>query len=159
MRAFIYLAAALAALPLAAAAQPQIDPTAGPRAAFLRYDDGWRRLDAAAIAATLAPDVDWTNSIGLRILGRPKVQDFLIGLFKQPSFRAGTPGKLVIHAIRMLGPDAALVLSAEDTYGQRVWNTGQTVPVQHTNELTVLQRQAGTWLIVTDLTSDEAHGI
>jgi len=50
-------------------------------------------------------------------------------------------------------------VSTEDTFNQKVWNTGKTVPVLHSHELTVLQRRGGHWLIVSDLVSDESHGI
>jgi len=59
----------------------------------------------------------------------------------------------------MLGPTAAVVSSSVLTTDQQVWNTGKTVPALHTNELSILERQSGKWVIVSDLTSDEAHGI
>jgi hypothetical protein len=65
----------------------------------------------------------------------------------------------MIRSIRLIGPNVAVVFSSEETDGQKDSLTGKAVPVLHTNELTVMQRQNGRWLIVSDLTSDESHGI
>jgi hypothetical protein len=50
-------------------------------------------------------------------------------------------------------------MSAQVTNGQKDSATGKVVPLQRTNELTVMRRIAGRWLIVEDLTSDESHGL
>ena len=60
---------------------------------------------------------------------------------------------------RRIGDDVVVISSAESTFGQKDSKTGKVVPKQRSNELTVLQRIGGRWLIVSDLTSDEAHGI
>ncbi len=159
MRALGTVALGLGLLPWAGVAAAPADPAAAVRAAFMRYDHGWRTFDPAEIVSVVAQDVEWTNSVGLRISGKAKLGAFLVNLFKQASFRAGTAGPLVIHSIRMLGPDVAVVDSSEETYGQKVWDTLKTVPVQRTNELSVMQLQGGKWLIVSDLGSDESHGI
>jgi len=39
------------------------------------------------------------------------------------------------------------------------YRTGKPLAEQRTNELTVLQRIGRRWLIVSDLSSDESHGI
>jgi hypothetical protein len=59
----------------------------------------------------------------------------------------------------MLGPDVAVVSSSEPTFDQIDSGAGKPVHVQHTNDLTVMQRRDGRWLVVNDLSSDEAHGI
>jgi len=129
------------------------------RAAFVRYDEGWRTYNVDRILAAMAPDFEWVNSVGLRIGDRKKLGAFLAHLFAEENFRTGVPGPLVIHSIKLLSPDVAVVSSSEVTDGQKVWDTGKTVPHQHTNELTVMQRFDGHWLIVSDLSSDEANGI
>ncbi|HEY3637953.1 MAG TPA: SgcJ/EcaC family oxidoreductase [Rhizomicrobium sp.] len=132
---------------------------AGVRAAFMQYDKGWRDFDTNEVLATLAPDIEWTNSVGIRLHGTEEMRRLLNHLFKDASFRAGKPGPLTIHAIRMLGPDAAVVSSSEATFNQVDTRTGKPVPDQHTNELSVMEKRDGHWLIVNDLTSDESHGI
>jgi uncharacterized protein (TIGR02246 family) len=136
--------------------------TAAPRddvlAAFHRYDDGWRHNNADEILATMAPDVEWTNSVGLRFVGKEKLGRFLTHLFKDANYLSGQPGSTTITSTRMFGT-VAVVSSAQVTLGQKDYKTGKPVPAQHTNEMTVFERQGGTWLIVMDLTSDEANGI
>jgi uncharacterized protein (TIGR02246 family) len=135
------------------------DPLTEVRAAFTRYDEGWRNFDVAEVLDAMAPEFEWVNSVGIRIGAKPQFDAFLTSLFKNPRFRAGKPGALVIHSIRMLGPTAAAVSSSVLTTDQQVWDTGKTVPALHTNELSILEKQSGKWVIVRDLTSDESHGI
>jgi ketosteroid isomerase-like protein len=135
------------------------DPSTEVKAAFTRYDEGWRNFDVAEVLAAMAPEFEWTNSVGIRIVSKPQFETFLKSLFKNPRFRAGKSGPLVIHSIRMLGLTAAVVSSSVLTTDQQVWDTGKTVPALHTNELSILEKQSGRWVIVRDLTSDESHGI
>jgi uncharacterized protein (TIGR02246 family) len=156
MRRLIFLSLAL---PVLASAAPAPDAVSAVRAAFEHYDHGWRVYDVNEIIGVFAPDFEWTNSVGLRFTEKRKLTQFLINLFKNPNFRAGAPGPLIIRSVRLLAPDIAIISSSVVTDGQKAWNTGQTVTHQHTNELTVMQRRAGDWLIVSDLTSDESNGI
>jgi uncharacterized protein (TIGR02246 family) len=158
MRSMLLLLMGLA-IPTFVLAAPVRSPLAEVRAAFMRYDQGWRDYDAAEILSQFAPNFEWTNSVGLRFTRKTDFGNFLEHLFANPRFRAGVPGPLVIHELRLLSPDVAVVSSSEVTDGQQVWNTGKTVPHQHTNELTVMERRGGQWLIVFDLESDEANGI
>ncbi len=156
MQRLILLALAISVLASAAAAR---EATSTVRAAFEQYDQGWRVYNVDKITAAFAPDFEWTNSVGIRFQDKTKFAQFLTHLFKDPNFRAGTPGPLIIHSLRLLAPDVAIISSSEVTDGQKTWDTGKTVPHQHTNELTVMQRRSGVWLIVSDLSSDEANGI
>jgi len=156
LQCLIFLALSIPSL---ASSAPAPDATSAVRASFEHYDHGWRVYDVSEIMAVIAPDFEWTNSVGLRFTDKPKLAQFLTHLFKNPNFRAGTAGPLIIRSVRLLAPDVAILSSCEVTDGQKTWNTGKNVPHQHTNELTVLQRRAGQWLIVSDLISDEANGI
>jgi len=158
MRAVFPLLLALA-IPGVVASAPAPSPLAEVRATFTHYDQAWRDYKVEDILSLFAPDFEWTNSVGVRITGKSDFEDFLKHLFANPRFRAGVPGPLVIHEMRLLAPDVAVISSSEVTDGQQVWNTGKTVAHQHTNELTVMQRRGGRWLIVFDLSSDEANGI
>ncbi len=142
-----------------ARAAPESDAEAQVRAAFEQYDQGWRAFDADKVEGAFAPDFEWTNEVGLRFSDKAKLRTFLDRLFKSPEFRAGSSGPLEIRSIRLLGPDIAVVSSFEETKGQIDTATGKAVPSVRTNELTVMQRQNGRWLIVDDLSSDESHGI
>ncbi len=146
-------------LAMAAVAQGADTGDAAVRAAFMRYDKGWRDFDVNEILSVCALDVEWTNSVGIRIRGREDYRKFLHHIFGEPSYRAGKSGALTIHAVRMLGPDAAVVSSSEPTLAQIDPRTGRAVPEINTNNLTVMQKRDGRWLVVNDLSSDESHGI
>lgn len=158
-KSWIGLGLAFSLLPVFASAQTSEVPLAQVKAVFQQYDHGWRTNNAQEILAVMAPDIEWTNDAGLRLVGTSQIEPFLKRLFKQPNFLAGKPGPLIYNSIRLLGSDVAVVACSEDTFNQKVWNTGKTVPVLHSHELTVLQRRDGRWLIVSDLVSDESHGI
>ncbi len=154
------IAALLALLGLAHGAQAADDPvTAAARAAYIRFDEGWRAYDADKIIDGFADDFEWTNEVGLRFTDKARLRRFLTGLFKQADFRAGAPGPLVIRSIRQLTPEVVVILSSEETKGQIDPKTGKPVASLHTNELAVLQQQGGRWLLVSVLDSDESHGI
>jgi hypothetical protein len=65
----------------------------------------------------------------------------------------------VIKSVRLLGPEVAVIYSSQVTAGQINYKTHKKVADLHTNELTVLKKQGGAWVIVSDLASDEAHAI
>jgi uncharacterized protein (TIGR02246 family) len=154
--AFAVLGLATSA-PVGAQAAPE--STAEVRAVFDRYDQGWRTFDADMVTELFADDFDWVNSVGIRITDKTKLHGFLTHLFANPKFRKGQSGALVIKSIRMLGPDTAVVLSYEKTFGQVDTQTENVVPEYGTDELTVMVRRGGRWLIVSDLSADEAQGI
>jgi len=159
MRALLGLAAAICLVASLARAQHGTDSAAQVRAAFEQYDQAWRTYDAGKVVAAFSSDFEWTNEVGLRFADKAELRRFLDRTFQDPSFRAGKTGPLVIRSIRVLAPDIAVVSSSEDTIGQIDKATGKAVPALRTNELTVMQRRRGRWLIVRDLTSDESHGI
>ncbi len=158
MRTILCATAVLALTsPVAAAAAP--DPAAEARAAFMRYDDGWRTYNIQEVVDAFADDFDWVNSVGIRIVDKPKLTHLLTRVFAEPSFRAGKPGPTEVESVRILDPDVAVVLSRQRTDGQINDATGKTIPVLYTDEITVLRRSHGRWLIVSDLSSDEANGV
>ena len=157
MRAVLRMVAVMALWTGTAHAASATD--AAVRVAFEHYDEGWRTYDADKIVDAFAPAFDWTNEVGLRFNDKITLRNFLGRLFRRADFRMGKPGPLVIRSIRFIGHDVAVVVSSEETDGQKDSATGKIVAVLHTNELTVMQYQQGHWLIVSDLTSDEAHGI
>lgn len=159
MRIFHHLMIMVAVSGAVPSAPTTADSTAAVRAAFERYDAGWRRFDAGTVTNAFADQFEWVNEVGLRFSDKGRLTRFLRQIFVDPDFRAGTPAKLVIHSIKFLGPKVAVISSSEETDGQRDSATGKTVPALHTNELTVMKLQGRRWLIVRDLTSDEAHGI
>ena len=159
MRGRVGMVALTAIWASAVAAAPPANSADEARAAFDRYDQGWRTFDAAKVTDAFADQFEWTNEVGLRFTDKAKLKAFLTRLFADADFRAGQSGPLVIRSVRVLGPNIAVISSSEETDNQKDAATGKVVPVLHTNELTVMQRTAGRWIIVSDLTSDESHGI
>ena len=158
MRTILCAAAAFSLiLPAVATAAP--DPTADVRAAFMRYDEGWRTYNVQEVLDAFPDDFDWVNSVGIRIVNKATMTKLLTRLFADPAFRAGKPGPTEIRSIRILDPNVAVVLSRQRTDGQVDTATGKTVPVLYTDEMTVLKHIDGRWLIVSDLSSDEANGV
>jgi uncharacterized protein (TIGR02246 family) len=158
VRTTLWTAAALA-LTVSAAAEAAPDPAADVRAAFMRYDEGWRTFNVEEVADAFSDNFDWVNSVGVRFVDKTKLTGFLTYLFAQPSFRAGKPGPTEVESIRILDPNVAVVLSRQRTDGQINDATGRAIPVLYTDEITVLRRTHGRWLIISDLSSDEANGI
>jgi uncharacterized protein (TIGR02246 family) len=155
----ILFAAAAIALTLSAAAKAAPDPAAEVRAAFMRYDEGWRIYNVQEVVDAFADDFDWVNSVGIRIVDKTKLTRFFTHLFAEPSFRAGKPAPTEIESIRVLDPNVAVVLSRQRTDGQINDATGKAIQVLYTDEITVFRRTHGRWLIISDLESDEANGV
>jgi ketosteroid isomerase-like protein len=159
MRLILGLVALIALSGGQVSARPAPDASVAVRTAFERYDNGWRTYDVDKVVGAFDEDFEWTNEVGLRFTDKAKFKVFLGRLFASPDVRTGTSGPLQIHSIRLIGADVAVVSSSEETDGQTDSATGKVVPALHTNELTVMRRHGGRWLIVSDLASDESHGI
>jgi hypothetical protein len=158
MRTILHLAAALG-LTISGAAEAAPVEEAQARAAFMRYDEGWRTYNVKNVVDAFPVEFDWVNSVGVRIVDKEKLARFLTRLFAQPSFRAGSPGATEIESIRILDPNVAVVLSRQQTGGKVDAATHKTISLLYTDEITVLKRINGRWLIISDLSSDEAHGV
>ncbi len=125
----------------------------------MRYDEGWRTFNVREVVDAFPGDFDWVNSVGIRIVDKEKLTRFLTRLFAQPSFRAGNPGATEVESIRILDPNVAVVLSRQQTEGKVDAATDKAIRVLYTDEITVLKRINGRWLIISDLSSDEANGV
>jgi uncharacterized protein (TIGR02246 family) len=130
------------------------DPEAAVRATIARNIDGWSKYDADEIAGTYAPDAIWQNPFGVRLQGPKQLKSFLIRLFARPGFRAGKDTSAPsVQAVRMLGPDAAVVWSEESSTGQI--ENGKPLGDRHSHYLQVLHRTSAGWLITDDMIMDE----
>jgi uncharacterized protein (TIGR02246 family) len=149
----------------AAAAPPAAAPVRhdlGARAAVAvvrAYDAGFRASDASAVAATVAPDVEWTNAVGIRIRGRARLRNFLWRLFGRPELSHAKDSPLRIDSARLAGPTVAVISSSIDTTGQVSQTSGKPIVLRRTHEMSVVQNFNGRWLIVCDLISDEARDL
>jgi hypothetical protein len=155
----IFCATAALALTLSAAARAAPDPAAEARTAFMRYDEGWRSYNVQEVIDAFSDDFDWVNSVGLRFVDKAKLTSFLTRVFADPAFRAGKLAPTEVESIRVVDPNVVVVLSRQRTDGQIDAATHKTIQVLYTDEITVLKRIHGHWLIISDLSSDEANGV
>jgi uncharacterized protein (TIGR02246 family) len=124
------------------------------RATIARNIDGWSKYDADEIAGTYAPDATWQNPFGVRLQGPQQIKSFLVRLFARPGYLAAKDtSPPAVQAVRMLGPDAAVVWSEESSTGQI--ENGKPLGDRHSHYLQVLHRTAAGWLITDDMIMDE----
>jgi uncharacterized protein (TIGR02246 family) len=129
-------------------------PEADVRALIARNIDGWARYDATGVASTYAGDATWQNPFGVRLHGPGQIKDFLTHLFARPGFRSGKDTSAPkIDAVRMLGPDVAVVWSEEASTGQT--ENGKSLGDRHSHYLQVVHKTASGWLITDDMIMDE----
>lgn len=124
------------------------------RALVARNIDGWARYDATAVASTYASDATWQNPFGVRLHGPKQIKAFLTPLFARAGYRAGRDTSVpTIDAVRMLGPDVAVVWSEEAGTGQI--ENGRPLGDRHSHYLQVVHKTASRWLITDDMIMDE----
>ncbi len=69
------------------------DPAAAVEAPLLALGAAFRQRDAHLLESVYADDADWTNAFGTTLRGRREIVAYLTGLFADPHFDAGTPGR------------------------------------------------------------------
>ncbi|MBI3547963.1 MAG: SgcJ/EcaC family oxidoreductase [Elusimicrobia bacterium] len=152
----------LAAQALPSGRSPQNADETAIRGIIAAWYQGWERNrtqrgrepeNAAAIAQDYAVDADRINAFGARLKGREAIEDFLTRLFQEPGTQSmeRTPMRLEIRFVR---PDAAVVLTYDESTGQRRQDDTDLGP-RKTHCLRVLSRASGRWEIVTHMTMDE----
>jgi uncharacterized protein (TIGR02246 family) len=124
------------------------------RALIARNIDGWAKYDSSAVANTYSDDATWQNPFGVRLHGTKQIKDFLTRLFARAGFRTGKDTSAPkIDAVRMLGPDVAVVWSEESSTGQT--ENGKQIGDRHSHYLQVVHKTASGWLITDDMIMDE----
>jgi uncharacterized protein (TIGR02246 family) len=124
------------------------------RAVVARNIDGWAKFDSAEVASTYADDATWQNPFGVRLQGPVQIKTFLDRLFKRAGYRAGKDTSApTVQAVRLIGPDAAVVWSEESSTGQI--ENGKPLGDRHSHYLQVLRRTPSGWLITDDMIMDE----
>jgi uncharacterized protein (TIGR02246 family) len=124
------------------------------RAVIARNIEGWTKYDADEVASTYAPDAIWQNPFGVRLQGPKQLKAFLVRLFARPGFRSAKDTSApAVQAVRMLGPDTAVVWSEESSIGQI--ENGKPLGVRHSHYLQVFHRTSAGWLITDDMIMDE----
>ena len=114
----------------------------------------FRDFDAGRVSGTYADDADWTNAFGVRRRGRADIREFLTNLFARPQFRARAQSGPSEMSVRFAGPDVAIVQTFAEIVGQRGPNN-EELPPRKLHRLMVLTKNAGEWLIVSELVMDE----
>jgi ketosteroid isomerase-like protein len=106
------------------------------------------------LASIYDADANWENPFGVRLHGAREIHDVVVELFARPGYRAAkdaSPPR--IQAIRMLGPDAAVVWSEESSTGQT--EDGKPLGDRHSHYLQVVRRTSAGWKITDDMIMDE----
>jgi uncharacterized protein (TIGR02246 family) len=111
------------------------------RAAWNAGDlDGYRKL--------LTGDADVISATGRKSTGRDAVIALSALQRQQPSYRDATITATEIHAIRLIGPDVALVDATYRMTGVRIPENAEPRPVDGPI-LFVMAKQEGTWRIAS----------
>jgi uncharacterized protein (TIGR02246 family) len=129
------------------------DPAAAVEAPLLALGAAFRQRDARLLESVYADDADWTNAFGTTLRGRREIVAYLSGMFADPHFDAGTPGRPQV-SVRPVTDDVVVVKTVVDIEGQQRAD-GTPLGTRHNYSLKVLQRQpGGTWLIVSEMYMD-----
>jgi uncharacterized protein (TIGR02246 family) len=112
----------------------------------------FREFDADRVSGTYADDADWTNAFRQR--GRAEIKEFLTNLFARLQFRARAQSGPSEISVRFARPDVAIVHTFAEIVGQRGPNN-EELPPRKLHRLLVLTKNAGEWLIVSELVMDE----
>ena len=142
----------LGVLPLDAQGQSAAD-SAAIMQAIANWERAWEVRDPQLAARDYAEDADWTNAFGHRRIGRQQIEAILDTVFNRPFVMAGTT-EYLMHDLRFLGPEVALLRSKAERTGQEE-PTGEPLGVREINHLRVFQRHDGTWVIVSHLIADQ----
>jgi uncharacterized protein (TIGR02246 family) len=114
----------------------------------------FRDFDADRVSGTYADDADWTNAFGVRQRGRADIKEYLTNLFARAQFRARAQSGPSEISVRFATPDVAIVHTFAEIVGQRSPNN-EELPPRKLHRLMVLTKNAGEWLIVSELVMDE----
>ncbi|GAB2526768.1 SgcJ/EcaC family oxidoreductase [Nocardia heshunensis] len=111
------------------------------RALLEQADRAWEAGDAAAFAAVFAPDADYVNWMGQRVIGREAIEASHAPLFAK--YLKGTRTEGEITSVRFVSPDVALVHGLGAVVkGKKKRNRFNTKMV-----LYVVARSGGEWSI------------
>ena len=114
----------------------------------------FRDFDAGRVSGTYADDADWTNAFGVRQHGRSNIRTYLSNLFARPEFRSRSQSGPAELSVRFVRPDVAVAHRFTEVVGQRGSN-GEKLPPRKIHRLIVLTKDAGNWLILSELVMDE----
>ena len=150
MRAITLLLTLAISFPLAAAA----DENDAIVSLIERNVAAFRDFDADGASSTYADDADWTNAFGVRQHGRSNIRTYLSNLFARPEFRSRSQSGPAELSVRFVRPDVAVAHRLTEVVGQRGSN-GEKLPPRKIHRLIVLTKDAGNWLILSELVMDE----
>jgi uncharacterized protein (TIGR02246 family) len=115
------------------------------------FSNGWNSLDARAMCASLAEDVQWVNWRGEALGTRKDVEDehakLFAGLYKN-SHRMDT-----VKSIRYLGPELASVDNYWTMTGARK-RDGSEWPYRAGYANFLMAKRGGRWIIIVSHTAD-----
>lgn len=110
--------------------------------------------DASGLDGIYAEDADWVNAFGTRIHGREAIVHYLEKLFADQRFKAGRMVGKPQSSIRFLADGSvAVARTYVEREGQQTVDGGE-LPLRRNHSLKVLEKQAGRWLIVSEMYMD-----
>ena len=120
-----------------------------------RFDRGFFSCDAGQATADYADDAEWLNAFGVRKNGRVEIRAFLESVWASEhthTYRVARSGQ----AIRFLCPDVAVAWGSWTGDDQRT-RDGKLLPPRVGNDLRILTKRDGRWLIASHMIMDEAR--
>jgi uncharacterized protein (TIGR02246 family) len=138
----------LALATLQAFAAQDTTPEAAIRAIVAEQAAAWNAGDAAGYAKHMSPDVSFTNVFGMVMYGAPAFTSRNAEVLA--TFYKGTTKQHVIHRIRFVTADVALVDIDNEVHGVKAMPGGIVVPADgliRTQLMEVFVRRDGTWVV------------
>jgi len=120
-----------------------------------RFDRGLMARDAVQATADYADDAEWLNAFGVRKIGRVEIRAFLEtvwGTEHTHAYHVARTGQ----AIRFLRSDVAVAWGSWTDDDQRSLD-GEPLPPRVGNDLRILIKRDGRWLIASHMIMDEAR--
>lgn len=148
----VVMAAAVVAVPGSSAMSSDTEAV---RAVLVAENRMYDVYDASWATRFYAPEIRWQNPFGVRLMGEPAVQHFLVRLFSRPGFRSAQQVTApTITDINILSSTTASAWSEEASQGQ-IRSDGSTVRLRKSHILYVLVKRDGRWLITDEQIMDE----
>lgn len=108
----------------------------------------WNVGDLEAYRKLLTEDADVVSATGRKSIGRDAVIALSAQQKRQPSYQDATITATEVHAIRLLGPDVALVDATYRMTGVRIPDDSEARPVDG-SILFLMVKQHGAWRIAS----------
>lgn len=117
------------------------------------WQQAWDKFDSSVLEGDYADDADWINAFGVKNTGSAKIVANLSRTFKSPAVQ-GRRTTWAEPRVRFVRPDVALAYRDYKTVGQKD-SDGREMPQRNTHSTWLLSKENGTWLIISQVISDD----